>query len=171
MADVAAVAALIPLSARVLQAPYYDAEQIEGALGTVFGVDTQLIRDGTYFIAEAGGAIVGCGGWSRRRTLFGADAGRVGEDPPLDPRVDAARIRAFFVHPQWARRGIGRRLMQLSEAAARAHGFTRIEIVATLAGEPLYRSFGYAAIERIGILLPNGRTLPGVRMGATAAGP
>ena len=97
--DVPALEALIPLSVRVLQAPYYSSAQLETALGTVFGVDRQLIRDGTYFVAEADRQIVGCGGWSKRRSLYGGDAGRLAEDPLLDPGSDAARIRAFFVHP------------------------------------------------------------------------
>jgi predicted N-acetyltransferase YhbS len=161
---VPAIEALIPLSVRSLQAEHYSREQMEGALGTVFGVDTQLIRDGTYFVAEAGGEIVGCGGWSRRKTLFGSDRAKAGEDPQLDPKHDAARIRAFFVHPEWARRGIGSEIMRRSEAAAIAARFHRIEIVATLTGEALYAKFGYAVVERYDVPLANGYRLPVVRM-------
>jgi hypothetical protein len=104
-ADVSPLEALIPLSIRALQAPYYSPAQIDAALGPVFGVDRQLIRDGTYFVVERDGVIVGCGGWSRRRSLYGGNSGREREDGLLDPQRDAARVRAFFVHPAWARRG------------------------------------------------------------------
>jgi GNAT superfamily N-acetyltransferase len=140
---------------------------MDGALGSVFGVDTQLIRDGTYFVAEAESVVVGCGGWSRRKTLFGSDSAKHGEDLLLDPRRDAARIRAFFVHPSWARRGIGSEIMRRSEAAALGAGFRRIEIVATLTGEALYQRFGYTAVERYEVPLANGCRLPVVRMTKT----
>lgn len=162
--DVPALAALIPVSVRTLQAPYYSSAQLETALGTVFGVDRQLIRDGTYFVAEADREIVGCGGWSKRRSLYGGDDGRLAEDPLLDPGFDAARVRAFFVHPAWARRGIGRSLMTACEHAIVAAGFRSVDIVATLAGEPLYASFGYAAVERYDIAMSDGLRLPVVRM-------
>lgn len=163
--DIPAIATLIPESARTLQADYYTPQQIEGALGTVFGVDSQLIHDGTYFVAESIEQIVGCGGWSKRKTLYGGDGGKdTGEDTLLNPNVEPARIRAFFIHPAWARRGIGSRIMQQCEAAAGDSGFKTIEIVATLAGEPLYAAFGYTVIQRFEILLPNGEVLPVVRM-------
>jgi len=162
--DVAAVEALIPLSVRALQSAHYTSAQMDAALGSVFGVDRQLIRDGTYFVAERDAAIVGCGGWSRRGSHYGGDHGRDGEDALLDPRCDAARIRAFFVHPACARRGIGRSIMTASERAIRAAGFRAIEIVATLAGEPLYAAFGYALVERYEIALTGGVRLPVVRM-------
>jgi N-acetylglutamate synthase-like GNAT family acetyltransferase len=133
-------------------------------LGTIFGVDTQLIRDGTYFIAEAEGQVVGCGGWSRRETLFGGDRGKSGLDELLDPHRDAARVRAFFVRPDWARRGIGSAILRRCEAAAMAEGFQRLEIVATLTGELLYLRFGYHVVERFEIELKNGCSLPVVRM-------
>ena len=163
--DVAALEALIPLSARALQAAYYSFAQIEGALGSVFAVDRQLIADGTYFVVLDGDAIVGCGGWSKRRTLYGGDQGRAaGADTLLDPDRDAARIRAFFVHPEWARRGIGRQLLHACEDAAVAARFRRLELVATLAGEPLYAAAGYQASERFDIELSNGLKLPAVLM-------
>jgi GNAT superfamily N-acetyltransferase len=162
--DIPSLEKLIPLSARILQADFYSADQIEGALGTVFGVDSQLIRDCTYFVATEADAIVGCGGWSKRRTLYGGDRARTGEDPLRDPATEPAMIRAFFVHPDFARRGIGRRIMEMSEEAALAAGFSNIEIVATLAGAPLYATFAYDVVERFEIALANGASLPVVRM-------
>jgi N-acetylglutamate synthase-like GNAT family acetyltransferase len=105
--DMEALERLIPLSVRTLQASVYTSAQMEAALGPVFGVDRQLIRDGTYLVVENDGVIVGCGGWSRRKAVFGGDRERPGEDAALDPAIDPARIRGFFVHPDWARRGIG----------------------------------------------------------------
>jgi len=137
---------------------------MEAAIGTVFGVDRQLIRDGTYFVVEHEGKIVGCGGWSKRKTLYGGDRERVGEDEPLDPNRDSARIRAFFVHPTWARRGIGRSILVTCERAALEAGFQKAELVATLAGEPLYASFGYAVAERYQAPMINDLSLPVVRM-------
>lgn len=165
LADVPVLEKLIPLSARLLQAGYYTSQQIEGALGTVFGVDTQLIRDGTYWVAEVDGLVVGCGGWSKRKTTYGSDsAKKTGEDPLRDPLTEPAMIRAFFVHPEYARRGIGRGIMVRSEAAANAAGFKNIEIVATLAGAPLYAAFHYSIVEQFDIRLANGAALPVVRM-------
>jgi hypothetical protein len=109
--DVPALEALIPISARTLQAPHYSPAQIEAALGPIFGVDRQLIRDRTYFVVERDLQLVGCGGWSKRSSLFGGDGARAELDPELDPQRDPARVRAFFVHPAWARRGIGRSIM------------------------------------------------------------
>jgi len=165
--DIPELHALIPLSVRVLQADFYTVEQREGAIGTVFGVDSQLIRDGTYFVATEGTRVVGCGGWSRRRTSYGSDRVRTTEDPLRDPLVEPAMVRAFFVHPDFARRGIGRRLMELSERAALDAGFTAIEIVATLPGEPLYAAFRYEAVERFEIALVNGAKMALVRMRKT----
>ena len=163
-ADVSALEALIPLSVRALQSPYYSQAQIEAALGPVFGVDRQLIRDGTYFIAEQDGVIIGCGGWSKRRALYGGDSSREHEDELLDPQRDAARVRAFFVHPNWARRGIGRSIMAACELAIRESGFRTVDIVATLAGEPLYAFFGYAVVKRYDIAMVSGMSLPVVKM-------
>ena len=164
-ADIPVLEALIPLSARELQRDYYTPQQIEGALGTIFGVDSQLIADGTYFVVESADTIVGCGGWSRRTTLFGGDGGKApGTDNQLNPATDAARIRAFFVHPSWARQGIGARIFTACEAAARAAGFRRLELVATLAGEPLYSRFAFIAGQRYALTLHTGTELPVVRM-------
>jgi GNAT superfamily N-acetyltransferase len=172
--DVPALEALIAQSARLLQATAYAPAQIEAALGTVFAVDDQLIADGTYFVVERGDAIIGCGGWSRRKTLFGSHhASSAGDDSLLDPAHDAARIRAFFVHPAHARQGIGSLLLAACERAAFAAGFRRLELVATLTGEPLYRAFAFRVAERYDVTLPNGLPLPVVRMVKTAppAGP
>ncbi len=162
--DVDALAALIERSVRLLQADDYTPAQLDGALGSVFGVDRQLIRDGSYFALESEGRIIACGGWSRRRTLFGADAVSDRDDQALTPGVDAARIRAFFVDPDFARQGLGAKLLAACEAAASAHGFTRAELGATLTGVPLYERYGYEAVERQDAPLPNGLTLAIVRM-------
>lgn len=165
LADVPALEQLIPLSVRTLQAASYSPAQMEAALGPVFGVDRHLIQDGTYWVATHEGHVVACGGWSRRLAAFGGDAHQAGQEPFLDPATDAARIRAFFVHPAHARRGLGRRLLQTCEAAARDAGFTRFMLVATLPGEPLYAAHGYAVEERYAVPLPGGLSVPVVRMG------
>ncbi|MBL8216707.1 MAG: GNAT family N-acetyltransferase [Bryobacterales bacterium] len=165
LADVAPLRVLITASVNGLQAGDYSAAQRAGALGSVFGVDTRLIADGTYFVVEtADGRLAACGGWSRFRTLFGADAMQGREDSYLDPAVDAARIRAFFVHPEFARRGLGSRILQACEQAAREAGFWRFELGATLTGVPLYERHGYREIERLDVALGNGETLPIIRM-------
>ncbi len=162
--DIAALEVLIPLSVRALRSAHYSPAQIEAALGPVFGVDRQLICDGTYFAVEDAGQIVGCGGWSKRKTLYGGDRDRAGEDAELNPQLDPARIRAFFVHPNWARRGIGRSILLHCEAAALKAGFHHAELVATLTGEPLYARFGYAVIERYEAPMTDSLSLPVVRM-------
>jgi GNAT superfamily N-acetyltransferase len=170
--DIPALEALIPLSSRELQAAYYSPAQIDGALGTVFAVDRQLIADRTYFVVEASGTLVGCGGWSKRKTLFGGDQGRhASEDALLDPAREPARIRAFFVHPRWARRGIGTLLLRECERAATTAGFMALELVSTLAGVPLYAAAGFAAVEQFEIPLANGARMPVVRMGKAGAAP
>jgi GNAT superfamily N-acetyltransferase len=165
--DIPALRALIDASVRGLQADDYSATEIDRALATVYGVDSQLIADGTYWVAESDGQMVGCGGWSKRKTLFGGDqyAGR--EDSLLDPTRDAAKIRAFFVHPDWARRGVGTRILDACEAAARAAGFTRFEMGATLTGVPFYEARGYAVRDRLTAPLPGGESLAIVRMEKT----
>jgi GNAT superfamily N-acetyltransferase len=167
--DTHVLRALIDASVRGLQAQDYTPEQIEGALESVYGVDSQLIADGTYLAAEAESEgtrlIVACGGWSKRKTLYGGDQW-IGREPELlDPKRDAAKIRAFFVHPQWIRQGIGSMLLDACEAAALAAGFTRFEMGATLPGVPLYRARGYLALENLEVPLGNGLSLPIVRMG------
>ena len=140
---------LIAESATGLSRTDYSSEQIDAALGGAFGVDSELIRDGTYFVAEVDGDIVGCGGWSRRKTLFGGDSQPGRRSDLLDPARDSARIRAFFVHPAWARRGIGRAILERCEAEARDHGFRSAELLATLPGERFYRALGYVGRERV----------------------
>jgi GNAT superfamily N-acetyltransferase len=142
--DRAALQTLIARSARALGARDYRPEQIEAALQGAFGVDSQLIDDGTYFVAETrDGELIGCGGWSRRRTLFGGDSHAERNAAELDPRTDAARIRAFFVDPGHARRGIGSLLLDHCENQARAHGYLQVELMATLPGAKLYAARGY----------------------------
>src|SRR5712675_284095 len=172
-ADEPALQVLIESSVRGLQKNDYTPEQIDGSLGTLLGLDTQLVADGTYFVAEAKAAcariIVGCGGWSHRKTLFGSDHAPVRENDFLDPATDAARIRAFFIHPDWARRGIGTRILEACESAARAAGFSRFEMGATLTGVPLYLARGYHILERFEVPLHNGAALPIVRMAKSDA--
>lgn len=165
LSDIPALEALIALSTHTLQAAYYSPAQIAGALGTVFGVDSQLIHDGSYFVAETDGLPVACGGWSRRRTLYGSDQNKTGPDPLRDPQTEPAMIRAFFVHPDHTRQGIGSHLLHLCEDAAHEAGFQRLEMIATLAGEPLYHACGYAVLDRFDIPLINGHFMPVVRMG------
>jgi GNAT superfamily N-acetyltransferase len=168
-ADVPRLREVIEASVRGLQAKDYSPAQIEGALQSVYGVDSQLIADETYFVVETSPdkgnrLIVACGGWSKRKTLYGGDqfAGR--EDSLLDPERDAAKIRAFFVHPEWARRGIGGLILETCEDAARGAGFTRMEMGATLSGVAFYKAKGYAEIESQEAPLANGEVLPIIRM-------
>ena len=178
-ADIPVLTTLIDMSVRGLQAQDYTPTQIESALATVYGVDSQLIADGTYFVVETdagagesrnhgddalSSGIVGCGGWSKRKTLYGGDIWKGREDSLLDPTTDAAKIRAFFVHPDWVRRGIGSIILGACEAAAISEGFQRLEMGATLTGVPFYRVRGYAELESLGVPLANGESLPIVRM-------
>lgn len=138
--------------------------EIASAIRFVFGVDTALVDDGTYFVAEREGAIVGCGGWSRRRTLYGGDQRPVGPADLLDPSHEPAKIRAFFVAPEAARQGVGRAILARSEAEARTHGFTSLELMATLPGVPFYSALGFEGIEDVTDRLPDGVPLRFVRM-------
>jgi GNAT superfamily N-acetyltransferase len=142
-ADQSGLERLIARSARALGARDYRSEQIEAALQGAFGVDTQLIDDGTYFVSEIADELVGCGGWSRRRTLFGGDRHSERDARELDPTIDAAKVRAFFVDPSYARRGIARALLLRCETEARAQGFTSFELMSTLTGVALYQALGY----------------------------
>lgn len=168
-ADIPRLQQIIEASVRGLQPGFYSPTQIEGALRHVYGVDTQLIVDGTYFAAEDAShtppLIVACGGWSRRQTLYGGDQYARREDSLLDPAHEAAKIRAFFVHPDWARRGIGAMILRACEDAARAEGFRRLEMGATLSGIAFYRAMGYADVEEQQVILgSSGETLPILRM-------
>jgi GNAT superfamily N-acetyltransferase len=163
-ADAAEIQALIGRSIRRLGAADYSAEQIEGALQGAFGLDSQLIADGTYFVVESAGRLIGCGGWSYRRTLFGGDAGAERDAGLLDPKADAAKIRAFFVDPEAARRGIGSALLERCETEARRHGFRRAEMMATLPGLRLYEARGYIAGARVHYPLAAGLSIEFVPM-------
>jgi GNAT superfamily N-acetyltransferase len=177
--DVPVLRKLIEASVRGLQTEDYTPAQIEGALETVFGVDSQLIADGTYIVAEAPAAanaggkpagtksnwtIVGCGGWSKRKTLYGSDHWTGREDALLDPQRDAAKIRAFFIHPDCSRQGVGSKILQACEDAAHAAGFTRYEMGATLTGAKLFGAKGYLPVKPIWISLNNGETLEVIHM-------
>jgi len=148
-ADRDQVRALIDRSARELNRADYRAEQIEGALQGAFGVDSQLIQDGTFFVVEDGTTIVACGGWSYRRTLFGGDKRAQRDSAELDPRTEAAKIRAFFIDPACARRGLGTLLLEKCESEARLRGFSRVELMSTLTGLRLYSARGYTGTERV----------------------
>lgn len=176
LSDVPVLESLIQSSVRELQAHDYTPSQLDSALATVYGVDTQLIDDGTYLLAEiidaaaaptnvnAKRLVVGCGGWSKRKTLYGGDRWAKRNDQLLDPLCDAAKIRAFFVHPAWVRRGIGSMILDACEAAAKAAGFVRFEMGATLSGVPLYRARGYVEVEQLEVPLANGESLKIIHM-------
>jgi GNAT superfamily N-acetyltransferase len=154
--DRAALERLIAESARGLSRGDYSEEQVEAALASVFGVDTDLIRDGTYYVAESEGAAVGCGGWSQRRTLFGGDRFAARDSGKLDPLREPAKIRAFFVHPGWARRGVAGRILETCERDAKAHGFRAVELMATLPGVRLYAARSYEAAEQVSYEIAEG---------------
>jgi GNAT superfamily N-acetyltransferase len=165
--DIPALSDLIAISERGLGVDHYTEQQIESLLKYQFiGVDSQLIVDRTYYVAEAEGQIVGCGGWSHRRRLAGGDNVKLGGegDALLPPDGDAALIRAFFVHPDWARRGIGRALMEASERAAEKAGFRRLELLATHTGVPLYLACGFHIVGPVATVLPDGLTVSGLQM-------
>jgi len=164
MADVPALRELIGLSVRGLSVGFYTVAQVDAAMDEVFGVDTQLVADGTYYVVDGSTGPAAAGGWSARRTLFGGDQMKQADDPLLDPASDAARIRAFFVHPDWARRGLARQLYAACERAASAAGFRRFELMATLPGEPLYGALGFTGVERVVLTLADDVALPLVRM-------
>ena len=169
LGDLSKLEALIAVSARTLGAADYSAAQIEGALSGAFGVDTMLIRDGTYLvITDARGEIVACGGWSRRRTLFGSDARAERDESWLNPRTDAAKIRAFFVDPAYARQGLGRAILERSESEARQAGFSSLTLMATLSGIPFYERQGYVAGPAVNYPLPGGLEIRFVPMSKQA---
>lgn len=157
---------LIVQSATVLSRGYYSERETEAAIRYVFGADTTLIDDQTYFVVEETGTgnLAGCGGWSFRNTLYGGDQRPMGSASRLDPAVDAARIRAFFVSPAFARRGVGRLLLNACASAAASAGYTRLELMATLPGVPFYAAMGFTENEPVTDTLPDGTPLPFVRM-------
>lgn len=162
--DRAALERLINESARGLSRGDYSEEQVEAAIASVFGVDTDLIHDGTYYVAETEGEPIGCGGWSKRKTLFGGDRFAARDSGELDPSTEPAKIRAFFVHPDWARRGVAGRILETCEREARARGFRTVELMATLPGVRLYAARGYAAAEQVEYEMADGVRLELVPM-------
>jgi N-acetylglutamate synthase-like GNAT family acetyltransferase len=163
-ADIPELQSLLARSVRELSAGYYTPAQIEAALIAVFGVDTQLIADGTYYVIDSPSGPAAAGGWSFRRTLYGGDQMKGAIDSRLDPATESARIRAFFVHPDWTRRGLARGLYSECTRAALAAGFRSFELMATLPGEPLYAALGFSTVERTSIPIGRGVELPLVRM-------
>jgi len=165
--DIPAITALMERAIGALQAGFLTPEQV-AASRLSMGLDTQLIEDGTYFVLEDGSRLAGCGGWSFRATLYGGNHSvSLRDGSTLDPTRDAARIRAMYTDPDFTRRGIGRMILAICEDAARFAGFTRAEMMATLAGEPLYRACGYDTIARVDRMNASGVAVPGVRMGKT----
>ena len=158
-ADIPAIRRLIDMSVRGLSEPLYSRQQVDSALRYLLGPDSQLIADGTYYLAEAGGEVIASGGWSRRQTLHGGDQFKHGDDPLVDPSREPARLRAFFVDPRWARRGIGGLMFHICSTAARAAGFRDLELTATLPGERLYATLGFAVVERGAVTMPDGVAL------------
>ena len=146
--DLPALTAIADAAIAELQRGYLDEAQIESSRA-IMGIDTQLIDDGTYFVVESDGDIAGCGGWSRRATLYGGNQTPGRDSKLLDPAVDPARVRAMYTHPAYARQGVGRLILSLCEAAAASEGFTRLELMSTLSGEPLYTAYGFRPLERL----------------------
>jgi GNAT superfamily N-acetyltransferase len=155
---------LIVESARQLSKGFYTDQEAESAIRYVFGVDTALVKDGSYFTATLDGKLAGCGGWSRRRTLYGGDQRPVGGDEFLDPAKDPARIRAFFIAPTAARQGVGRAIFEACKQAAIARGFTSLELMATLPGVPFYQVLGFEKVEDVSDTLPDGVAIRFERM-------
>ena len=152
----ASIEALFPL--------YYDQRQTASAARYIARVDPILISDGTYFVHEVGGELVACGGWSRRGRLYTGSGDHAGDDRELDPRTEAAHVRAMFTRPDRTRRGLGRAILEAAQAAARTEGFSRLDLMATLPGVPLYTAFGFREVERVPITMPDGVTIDGVVM-------
>lgn len=162
-ADVAAIRPLMDASISSLLAPYLPPEGVEASFD-IMGLDTQLIDDGTYYVVTQGDVVVGCGGWSRRSTLFGGDHSAGRDAALLDPATEPARVRAMYTHPDWTRRGIGRMILDICEGRAAAEGFSTCELAATLAGEPLYVACGYQEVERFTADTSTGVSVPLIRM-------
>jgi len=163
LAELSELETLMTESIKRLIGAYLDPARVEASF-EIMGVDTQLIEDGTYYAIECAGRVVGCGGWSRRATLFGGDHSAGRDARLLDPATEAARVRAMYTHPDFARRGIGRRVLGLCEEAAAAENFRNLELVATVAGEPLYSAYGFVVVERIEVPTSTGVTVPCARM-------
>jgi GNAT superfamily N-acetyltransferase len=161
-ADVPALTVLMDAAIAELQRGFLDDVQISSSRA-IMGLDTELIADGTYFVVESDGNVAGCGGWSRRATLYGGNQTPGRDSNLLDPRVDPARVRAMYTHPDYARQGVGRLILSLCEAAAASEGFTRLELMSTLSGEPLYTAYGFRPLERL-VDATGGAPVPLVRM-------
>ena len=164
LADREAITQLIAASARLLSREHYDDAQIEAAIAFVFGVDSSLIEDGTYFVAEQDGTLIGCGGWSRRKTLYGGDQFSKRDTGFIDPEREPARIRAFFVHPEHARKGVARALLSVCETEAKRNGFRALELLSTLPGIRFYESCGYSQNGNFDLELNDGVKIPFVPM-------
>jgi GNAT superfamily N-acetyltransferase len=164
VADEAGVQALMTESAAVLFPRYYDERQSASAVKYVAEVDRALLADGTYYVIEAGGEPVACGGWSRRDKLYTGSGEAAGDERLLDPATEPARVRAMFVRADWTRRGLGRRILEACEEAARAEGFRRLALGSTLAGLPLYEAYGFRRIEDFEVTLPDGVMVEAVSM-------
>jgi GNAT superfamily N-acetyltransferase len=163
-ADIDVIAEVMRASVLELFPQFYDERQTASAAVHVAHVDPTLISDGTYFVHDVGGEVVGCGGWSRRGRLYVGSGDHEGDDRLLDPHTEAAHIRAMFIRPDWTRRGLGRAILEAGHDAARSEGFQRLDLGATLPGVPLYRAFGFREVERLVITMPDGVTLEGVTM-------
>jgi GNAT superfamily N-acetyltransferase len=163
--DIPVLNQIVQLSIRQLGGKYYSSKQIESSLQYLFGIDTQVVADGTYYAVEEADQVVACGGWSRRKTPFGGDQATTILNSELrDPKVDPAVIRAFYVHPNWTRRGIGKKLLDHCEAQALREGFRWLELTSTLSGYPLYSRYGYQEISKVAINLPDNISIPGMKM-------
>ena len=167
--DLPALRDLMNAAIGELLTPFLPPDEVAASF-EIMGLDSQLVADGTYFIVEDGAALAGCGGWSRRATLFGGDHSAGRDAALLDPARDAARVRAMYTHPDHVRKGVGRLILEACEAASAGEGFTRCEMAATLAGEPLYRACGYLEIERFSAPTSRGVEVPLVRMGKALPG-
>jgi GNAT superfamily N-acetyltransferase len=168
LSDLPVLERLMEVSIRHFIGQYLDAARVEASFD-IMGVDTQLIADGTYFVVECGDRIAGCGGWSRRATLFGGDHSNGRDSRVLDPVREPARVRAMYTHPDFARRGVGRLVLALCEAAAAREGFRALELVATVAGRPLYQACGYTVIEQMEVRTSQPVTVPCTRMSKSLA--
>ena len=164
VADEAAVEALMKQSGAALFPRFYTEEQASSAVRYVAQVDPMLLADGTYFVLEAGGELVGCGGWSRRDKLYTGSGDFDDDARPLDPASEPARVRAMFVRDDWTRRGLGRRILEACEAAAKREGFSKLSLMATMPGLPLYLAYGFEPLEETDVEMPDGVTIPCVSM-------
>lgn len=167
--DIGAIDALMKVSTRDLFPSTYDEEQTETSVRYISAVDPTLIQDGTYFVIEADGGLVACGGWSRRDKLFTGSGEGTDDARLLDPATEPARVRAMFVRSDWTRRGLGTAILRAAEDAARAEGFRELALMSTMPGLPLYQRYGFTVDERRDISMPNGVTIAGAAMSKPVA--